>query len=99
MSEHPFTKPEGSDADMFIQWKGTEVCMDFSCACGESYHIDADFTYFLHCRKCDSTYEMGTQVIAKKVDMTLPKYKGVCITEMAPAWSSDELDAQMNGVD
>lgn len=67
MSEpFPFTKPEGSEADMFIQWKGTKVCLDFHCDCGRHSHVDEAFTYFLRCR-CGQVYEMGTQVIAKKV--------------------------------
>ncbi|WP_159540885.1 hypothetical protein [Aeromicrobium sp. 9AM] len=51
---------------MFIQWKGTEVCLDFNCACGESGHIDDMFAYFIHCPTCGAVYEMGTQVIAKR---------------------------------
>lgn len=66
MSEFPFVKPEGSDADMFIQWKGTEVCLDFTCgACGRSSHYDGGFAYFLRCG-CGEVYRMGTQVIAKR---------------------------------
>lgn len=68
MSEHPFTKPEGSDADMFIQWKGTDVCLDFTCACGATGHLDTDFAYYVKCPTCGAVYEMGTQVIAKLVD-------------------------------
>lgn len=66
--EFPFTTPVGSDAHMFIQWKGSEVCLDFDCACGESGHIDAAFVYFVRCPACGAVYEMGTQVIAKRVD-------------------------------
>ncbi|MCW2785229.1 MAG: hypothetical protein JWP74_1746 [Marmoricola sp.] len=66
--EHPFTKPEGSDAEMFIQWKGTTVCLDFYCDCGVHGHLDEDFAYLIKCPGCDTTYEMGTQVIAKKLE-------------------------------
>lgn len=65
--EFPFTTPEGSDAHMFIQWKGTDVCLDFHCPCGTHSHLDADFTYYVRCAGCGSIYQMGTQVIAKKV--------------------------------
>lgn len=67
-SEHPFTRPAGSDADMFIQWKGTRVCLDFHCPCGTNGHLDDDFAYFVECDGCGAVYEMGTQVIAKRVD-------------------------------
>lgn len=66
--EHPFTKPDGSDASMFIQWKGTDVCMDFSCPCGHFGHFDGGFAYAVRCPACGAVYEMGTQVIAKRRD-------------------------------
>jgi len=40
----------------WIQWKGTNVCMDFHCECGESSHIDDDFTYYIKCTKCKRVY-------------------------------------------
>lgn len=64
----PFTRPEGSDADMFIQWKGTNVCLDFRCTCGADGHLDDSFAYFVECPACGSIFEMGTQVIAKRVE-------------------------------
>lgn len=63
--EFPFTTPEGSDAHMFIQWKGTDVCLDFHCPCGAHCHLHGDFAYFVECGRCHTVYEMGTQVIAK----------------------------------
>jgi hypothetical protein len=66
----PFTRPVGSDANMFIQWKGTVVCLDFHCSCGTHGHYDGDFAYSLHCPACGAVYEMGTQVIAKRTDDT-----------------------------
>jgi hypothetical protein len=53
---------------MFIQWKGTNVCLDFWCECGTDGHYDGDFAYHLKCPACGQVYEMGTQVIARKVD-------------------------------
>jgi hypothetical protein len=66
--EFPFTKPEGSDVNMFIQWKGTDVCLDLHCPCGVHTHVDAEFAYYLRCGACGALYQMGTQVIAKKTD-------------------------------
>jgi ribosomal protein S27E len=65
--DFPFVRPEGSEADMFIQWKGTEVCMDFRCPCGAEGHVDASFAYYVRCHGCGAIYEMGTQVIARRV--------------------------------
>lgn len=44
-------KPHG-----WIQWKGTEVCMDVHCKCGEMFHIDADFAYHVKCPSCGTVY-------------------------------------------
>jgi hypothetical protein len=66
--EFPFTTPATSDASMFIQWKGTNVCLDFYCPCGAHGHLDGDFAYHVKCPACGQVYEMGTQVIARKVD-------------------------------
>lgn len=66
--EFPFCSPDGTEADMFIQWKGTDVCLDFRCPCGTHSHFDGYFAYFVTCPTCDQTYQMGTQVIAKRVD-------------------------------
>lgn len=67
-NEFPFTRPDGSDASMFIQWKGTTVCLDFHCVCGAHGHLDDSFAYFVECPACGQQYEMGTQVIARKVE-------------------------------
>ena len=63
----PYTQPAGSDADMFIQWKGTSVCLDFTCPCGVGGHVDAWFAYHLRCTACGAVFQMGTQVIAKRL--------------------------------
>jgi len=44
-------KPHG-----WIQWKGTDVCMDFHCKCGNHSHIDDDFVYNIKCPKCGTVY-------------------------------------------
>lgn len=40
----------------WIQWKGTNVCMDIHCKCGHLSHIDADFAYHVQCPKCKTIY-------------------------------------------
>lgn len=46
----------------WIQWKGTNVCMDTQCSCGFSGHIDADFCYFVQCPECGQKYAVGQHV-------------------------------------
>lgn len=46
----------------WIQWKGTNVCMDITCKCGEHDHIDAEFLYAVTCRACGATFAVGQNV-------------------------------------
>lgn len=70
MSESGAFEPfPGTAAETFIQWKGTNVCMDVYCrACGCHFHIDADFAYFVRCPRCRKVYEVGTQVKLTEVE-------------------------------
>ncbi len=51
----------------FIQWKGTEVCMDFHCKCGEYNHYDGYFAYFIKCRGCNAVYKCSNEIEMEKV--------------------------------
>jgi hypothetical protein len=42
----------------FIQWKGTDVCLDFTCECGGSGHVDAMFVYTIKCPDCGRVWAM-----------------------------------------
>src|SRR5437879_2886400 len=59
-SEEP--RRRGGLGDVNIQWKGTDVCLDFSCSCmdGQKYqaHYDGYFAYVLECPRCGSRYRM-----------------------------------------
>src|ERR1051325_4443271 len=57
----------------FVQWKGTELCMDFTCVCGRSGHIDDSFCYFLRCPSCERVYELAPVVSVREV----PTYGGI----------------------
>jgi hypothetical protein len=50
-------KPHG-----WIQFKGTELCMDVHCKCGELTHIDGMFVYFLKCASCGTVYELNGNI-------------------------------------
>jgi hypothetical protein len=81
---HPFTPFPGTDAETFIQWKGTEVCLDFYCPCGSHGHIDATFAYYVQCAACKAVFEMGTQVKSMRIDpTTIPDgFNRVTVTEV-----------------
>lgn len=52
--------------DNFIQWKGTDVCMDFYCDCGHHNHYDGYFAYYVECEGCKQIFELDTKIIMKK---------------------------------
>lgn len=63
----PLKPIPSAEAETFIQWKGTEVCMDFHCPCGHHGHIDSGFAYFVECGGCGALFELGTAVDVRRV--------------------------------
>lgn len=61
-------KLEGSEASMFIQWKGTDVCLDFRCPCGGGGHLDGYGAYSVRCPDCGRAFDLGQQVLARETD-------------------------------
>lgn len=76
MSRHTYqnTKPwehppwEGEATHGWIQWKGTDVCLDLRCECGALTHFDGEFAYALECSACGRTYAMNPHVKAHPID-------------------------------
>jgi len=52
----------------FIQWKGTDVCADYYCVCGEEFHIDADFVYSVICPHCKRQFEVSAMVELRELE-------------------------------
>ncbi len=46
----------------WIQWKGTDICIDLHCGCGYMGHYDGDFFYFYECPVCHTRYAVGQNV-------------------------------------
>jgi hypothetical protein len=46
----------------WIQWKGTDVCMDVYCECGHHGHVDSDFFYYYECSACHKKYAVGQTI-------------------------------------
>ena len=46
----------------WIQWKGTDVCMDVHCNCGCDAHVDATFPYYYRCPKCKRLFAVGQNI-------------------------------------
>lgn len=71
---------------VFIQWKGTDVCMDFYCECGAHCHFDGDFAYAVKCPHCATIWEMPCHMFPRKADeRTYPSH-----VEMAKLLSPDD---------
>jgi hypothetical protein len=61
-------KPDGTN--VFIQYKGTDLCADIYCECGKHLHVDDYFAYAVQCPSCKAIYELPQFVTAVKVEQT-----------------------------
>jgi hypothetical protein len=52
----------------FIQWKGTDVCMDFWCNCGAQCHFDGYGAYCVRCPHCKTIWQMPSHLFPRKAD-------------------------------
>lgn len=54
-----------------IQWKGTDLCMDFECpTCEASCHIDGYFATYIMCCHCEAVFKLATSVAVERVKTT-----------------------------
>ena len=75
----------------FIQWKGTEVCMDCYCPCGKQFHVDAAFTYAVGCRFCGRIFEMSSVIEMRELKPE-EVWKGCDPVVPGPEWDDEESD-------
>lgn len=52
----------------FIQWKGTDVCMDCFCTCGKGFHLHGEFAYAVKCPYCQQVFEMSSVLEMRKLE-------------------------------
>ena len=62
--KHSIDGPHG-----WIQWKGTDVCIDVHCACGHLGHFDGEFAYLIRCPACQQVYYVSQYVHLEKVEV------------------------------
>jgi hypothetical protein len=65
--------PGKKTTDVFVQWKGTDACLDLSCDCGNLGHFDGMFAYALRCPACKKVWVMPHTMIPVEDD----NYTGV----------------------
>lgn len=88
-------EPKFEGPTTFIQWKGTDVCMDFHCTCGLHMHFDCEFLYFVECGQCHKRFALGSRVAAIELPPEL-----VDESEDGVTWTQDgEDDTQAVRVD
>jgi hypothetical protein len=46
----------------WIQWKGTNACIDLYCPCGLQDHMDLDFLYYVKCTGCGQVYSVSPDI-------------------------------------
>ncbi len=68
----------------FIQWKGTDVCIDLYCECGEHHHFDGEFLYGWKCLACGRCYTMGSEVSMTKIPQSELE-RDCCLIELGEA--------------
>ena len=56
--------------DNFIQWKATDVFIEFTCKCGEYNNYSGFFAYYVKCSGCDQVYKMDTKIKMEKTNKT-----------------------------
>ena len=64
----PSSKIQHNPPSAWIQWQGTQVCMDIQCACGRMSHVDAEFCFHVKCPSCGATYECDPHITLHKLD-------------------------------
>ena len=81
----PLTNQEQVDAlrsdddQCFIQWKGTDICMDWTCpTCGERQHVDGYFCYALQCASCNQFCHVGTTVVLTPISEDVGRSGSFC---------------------
>ena len=61
-------KPQDGQITTFLQWKNTDVCLDFVCTCGHMRHLGGFFVYYIRCPECQTVWVMSQHVIATKLE-------------------------------
>lgn len=59
--------------ELYIQWKGTDVCIDLECKCGWSDHFDGFDLYAYKCPECGTIYKLPgrlypTEITSKEIE-------------------------------
>lgn len=62
---------KNSEPHGWIQFKGTDLCMDVHCKCGQLTHVDGSFCYHVKCGACGTVYMINGHV--EFIELTEPE--------------------------
>lgn len=65
---------DDNNPSAFIQWKNTDLCMDFYCDCGAHGHFDGFFAYAVECAHCGQVWIMPTHIVPEKASEASDPY-------------------------
>lgn len=82
-----YPEPEGTHGH--IQLKGTDLCMDFTCECGNADHIDGAFVYAVKCEACGAVWGMNPYI---KLERLTPEEAADIAPSTVVASKDDEDD-------
>ena len=91
------TKPADGQPHGWIQWKGTNVCMDVYCSCGAHGHIDDEFTYRYKCLACGKLFDIAGYVRLVEVpesEITKQDRDGQCVASDARLLEAPDQDGR-----
>ena len=80
------------DPHAFVQWKGTDVCMDFHCDCGAHCHFDGMFAYAVKCQHCGAEWEMPFNLFPRRKPASSQAL--VQLLEPDEAYADEIVDAE-----
>jgi hypothetical protein len=83
--------------EAFIQWKGTDVCMDLHCPkCGYHNHYDGFFGYAVECCKCKAVWKMNCYVTFREADPAIEDDQYWIEHPIRDEYDPEEDDSQAN---
>ena len=52
----------------YVQWKGTDACLDLKCTCGALTHLDGERAYVIKCVKCGRVFWVQPYVLMTELE-------------------------------
>ncbi len=62
-------KADGLDGrpNTYVQWQGSDLCLDFNCPCGNWGHLDVGFLFALRCASCGRSWRIAPALLVSEL--------------------------------